>query len=77
MPFDKSQFYCLDGGFASHLSCHFKPKIDGDPLWSCRALKDDPDAVVATHVDFIKAGASIITTNTYQVIRKGLGTYPK
>ena len=67
MPFEKDRFYCLDGGFASHLSSHFSPKIDGDPLWSCRALKDDPDAVVATHVDFINAGANIITTNTYQV----------
>ena len=68
MPFEKNKFYCLDGGFASHLSTHFTSKIDGDPLWSCRALHDDPKAVVSTHVDFINAGANIITTNTYQVI---------
>jgi homocysteine S-methyltransferase len=67
MPFEKDKFYCLDGGFASQLSSHFKSKIDGDPLWSCRALHDDPQSVVETHVDFIKAGANIITTNTYQV----------
>ena len=65
MPFKKNQFYCLEA--TSHLSLHFLPKINGDPLWSCRALKDEPDAVVATHVNFINAGANIITTNTYQV----------
>ena len=66
MRFEKDKFYCLDGGFASHLSTHFTSKIDGDPLWSCRALHDDPESVIATHIDFIKSGANIITTNTYQ-----------
>ncbi len=65
--FRRDQFYCLDGGFASSLQeLYSDGNIDSDPLWSCRALKTDPDAVVKTHEAFLKAGANIISTNSYQ-----------
>jgi len=73
----RDEFYCLDGGFASHLPTHYKKPVDNDPLWSCRALLTNPDAVIQTHKDFVEAGADIITTNTYQAtaehLRKHLG----
>ena len=51
--------------------------MEDDPLWSCRALHTDPEAVIKTHADFVRAGADIITTNTYQAtaehLRKHLG----
>lgn len=51
--------------------------MEDDPLWSCRALHTNPDAVIQTHSDFVTAGADIITTNTYQAtaehLRKHLG----
>ena len=64
--FQTDKFYCLDGGFASSLQAFYQKDIDTDPLWSCRALKTDPEAVIQTHEAFLEAGANIITTNTYQ-----------
>jgi homocysteine S-methyltransferase len=54
----------LDGGLATELEnrgCN----IDG-PLWSARLLFDNPDAIQQLHYDYLKAGADIITTATYQ-----------
>uniref|UniRef100_A0AAR5Q3K4 Hcy-binding domain-containing protein n=1 Tax=Dendroctonus ponderosae TaxID=77166 RepID=A0AAR5Q3K4_DENPD len=56
----------LDGGFATQLSCHVSQPIDGDVLWSARFLASDPEAVIDTHIDFLRAGADLIITNTYQ-----------
>ncbi|XP_057659895.1 uncharacterized protein LOC130896116 isoform X1 [Diorhabda carinulata] len=56
----------LDGGFATQLSCHVQQPIDGDVLWSSRFLATDPEAVIDTHLDFLRAGANLIITNTYQ-----------
>ena len=74
---NSKEFYCLDGGFASHLPTHYKQTVENDPLWSCRALHKDPEAVIKTHKDFVEAGADIVTTNTYQAtgehLRKHLG----
>lgn len=62
----------LDGGFSGQLSRHVGAKIDGDPLWTARFLATDPDAVYATHLDFLRAGADVIETNTYQASVPGL-----
>ena len=74
---NSNEFYCLDGGFASHLPTHYKQTVENDPLWSCRALHTNPEAVIQTHKDFALAGADIITTNTYQAtaehLRKHVG----
>jgi S-methylmethionine-dependent homocysteine/selenocysteine methylase len=35
------------------------------PMWSARVLLDEPDLVRELHVDFIGAGARVITMNTY------------
>ncbi|KMR03565.1 homocysteine s-methyltransferase-like protein [Lasius niger] len=65
----------LDGGFSGQLSRHVGGKIDGDPLWTARFLATDPDAVYATHLDFLRAGADVIETNTYQASVPGLTRY--
>lgn len=44
----------LDGGFATQLSCHVQQPIDGDVLWSARFLATDPEAVIDTHLDFLR-----------------------
>ena len=49
-----------------------------DGLWSARALIDHPEAVTALHEEYLAAGATIITTNTYSTIpsyldKAGLG----
>lgn len=56
----------LDGGFSSQLACHVGCSADGNPLWSARFLKTHPEGVVNTHLDFLRAGADAILTNTYQ-----------
>lgn len=35
------------------------------PMWSARVLLDEPDIVRELHADFIRAGARVITMNTY------------
>ncbi|KAK9872330.1 hypothetical protein WA026_017145 [Henosepilachna vigintioctopunctata] len=56
----------LDGGFATQLSCHVDKQIDGDILWSARFLATNKEAVIESHLDFLRAGAEVIITNTYQ-----------
>ncbi|XP_029053428.2 homocysteine S-methyltransferase-like [Osmia bicornis bicornis] len=65
----------LDGGFSTQLSKHVDDPIDGDPLWTARFLVTNPEAIIATHLDFLKAGADIILTNTYQASIDGFSKY--
>ncbi|CAH4028999.1 unnamed protein product [Pieris brassicae] len=58
--------YVLDGGFSSQLSRHIGVSPDGDPLWTSRFLQTHSQEIVDTHLDFIRAGSDIISTNTYQ-----------
>lgn len=71
----------LDGGFSSQVSCHVGTTVDGDPLWSARFLQTNPEEVVDTHLDFLRAGADVISTNTYQAsiegFQKHLGLSPE
>lgn len=63
---EESSIVILDGGFSSQLSCHVGHVVDGDPLWSARFIATHPEDVVNTHLDFLRAGADYIITNTYQ-----------
>lgn len=66
-----SQVRLLDGGFGTELET-LGVKIEGDPLWSARALVTHPDLVKLVHREFIRSGAEIITTNSYQATLSGL-----
>lgn len=60
-----NQKLILCGGFSTELisqGC----SIDGDPLWSARALVEQPDKVLQVHKAFLMAGAQAIITGTYQ-----------
>ena len=61
----------LDGGMGNEL---LRRKGERTPLWSAKVLIDDPDEVVRTHLDYIRAGATIITTNSYSTIPSYLST---
>lgn len=39
-------------------------------IWSARGLLEAPDVVREIHLDYISAGADIITTNTYGLVRR-------
>lgn len=68
---DAPRIVVLDGGFSTQLSCHVGHVIDGDPLWSARFLHTHPEEVINTHLDFLRAGADLIITNTYQASVEG------
>jgi homocysteine S-methyltransferase len=59
----------LDGGLATQLEAIGHDL--SDELWSARILADDPDAIVASHRAFLDAGASVITTASYQATLAG------
>lgn len=52
-----------DGGMGQELVR--RSKSEPTPLWSARVLIDEPDLVRDLHAEFIRAGARVITLNTY------------
>jgi len=53
----------LDGGMGQEIMR--RSGVNPTPLWSTRVMLDNPDIVQSVHLDFIKAGADIITLNNY------------
>jgi homocysteine S-methyltransferase len=64
LPFPRGEVAVLDGGLATELEARGHDLRDA--LWSARLLADDPDAVVAAHRAYFRAGADVATTATYQ-----------
>ncbi|MEZ4566863.1 MAG: homocysteine S-methyltransferase family protein [Desulfobacterales bacterium] len=60
----------LDGAMGRELK--FRGVSIPDTIWSANALLVAPDTVRRIHEDYISAGADIITTNTYGLIREDL-----
>ena len=61
----------LDGGFGRELARRGAPFRQ--PEWSALALTEAPDIVKQVHLDFIQAGAEVITTNNYAVVPFHIG----
>ena len=60
----------LDGGLGREL--RFRGVAVPTTIWSAGVLMTDPAVVHQIHLDYIAAGADIITTNTYGIIRSEL-----
>ncbi len=60
----------MDGGMGQELRRRNPNESTG--LWSAQALIDVPELVKEVHEDFIRAGAKVITTNTYATVRSRL-----
>jgi len=60
----------LDGGMGRELRSRGVDVLS--PIWSTSGLITAPDTVRQIHQDYIAAGADIITTNTYGIIRTNL-----
>ncbi|MGW7366554.1 homocysteine S-methyltransferase [Streptomyces sp. NPDC054841] len=66
----------LDGGLSNQLEaqgCDLS-----DDLWSARLLADGPDRIEAAHTAYVRAGAQVLITSSYQATfegfaRRGLG----
>ncbi len=70
MSFSLDKLTFLDGALGSELQRRgFATTL---PLWSARALFDQPELVKEIHKDYIKAGANIITTNTFRTQQRTL-----
>src|SRR5438128_5761231 len=60
----------VDGALATELE---RRGTDlGDPLWSARALLEQPELVREVHYDYYAAGADVAITATYQATFAGL-----
>lgn len=60
----------LDGGMGQEL---VKRAPEGPTaLWSARVMMDHPEIVEAVHLEYIRAGARVITLNTYSATRDRL-----
>jgi homocysteine S-methyltransferase len=54
----------LDGGLATELEARGHDLSDS--LWSARLLRDDPDAIEEAHVAYLRAGAQVLISASYQ-----------
>ena len=63
----------LDGGLATELEARGHD-LSG-PLWSARLLTDGPDAIVAAHLAYFRAGADVATTASYQASFPGFAAH--
>lgn len=59
----------LDGGLATHLETRGHD-LSGD-LWSAALLREDPGAVRDAHADYLRAGAQVLVTASYQASVEG------
>ena len=67
--FDAAGLVILDGGLATELE-HRGFDL-ADPLWSARLLLEAPEAIEALHLDYLMAGADIVTSASYQASFEG------
>lgn len=66
----------LDGGMGQELIA--RSAQPPHPLWSAKVMMDEPEIVRAVHVDYLMAGARILTLNNYsatpeRLARAGMG----
>lgn len=60
----------LDGGMGQELIA--RAGSDPGPLWATRVMLDHPGLVRQIHEDYFAAGASLATTNTYNILHDRL-----
>lgn len=62
----------LDGGLGTTLEDQYGVKFDSStPLWSSHLLLTDPDTLEKAQQSFVRAGADILLTPTYQASHDG------
>jgi homocysteine S-methyltransferase len=66
---NRQGFVMLDGGLATEMEKH-DANLDDD-LWSAKMLIESPELIRQVHSDFLKSGADIIATATYQASFEG------
>ena len=69
-PAPRRRIALLDGGVGQEL--HRRSKRGSAPLWSAQVMIDEPELVETVHLEFIEAGARIITLNSYSATPRRL-----
>ncbi|XP_073520329.1 uncharacterized protein [Phyllobates terribilis] len=64
------QVTVLSGGLSTELEAAGL-LTQGDPLWSARLLHTNPQAIKAVHTNFLKSGADVLSTASYQASIEG------
>lgn len=71
-PLLDKEILLLDGGLGTTLEDQHNVKFDASkPLWSSHLLLTDPDLLERVQHNFVKAGADILLTPTYQASYEG------
>lgn len=63
VPRRSAEIVVLDGGLGQEL--HRRSALAPSPLWSVQVMMDEPELVETVHLEFIDAGARVITLNAY------------
>jgi homocysteine S-methyltransferase len=63
----------LDGGLSNQLADQGQD-LSGE-LWSARLLAEDPDQIIAAHAAYLRAGARVLISSSYQASFEGLKRY--
>lgn len=71
----RGELILLDGALGTELERRGIPAPL--PLWSAQALLDSPDSVRSIHEDYVRAGADIITANTFRATPRALAKVGK
>jgi len=66
----RGELILLDGALGTELERRHVPAPL--PLWSAQALLDAPDTVRAIHEDYVRAGADILTVDTFRTTARAL-----
>ena len=64
----------LDGGLGQEINKR-SSKTKSHPLWSLKVMYDEPELVSKVHLDFINAGAKVLSLNTYTATLPRLEKY--
>ncbi|TFY71628.1 hypothetical protein EVG20_g1383 [Dentipellis fragilis] len=64
--FQQKTCMILDGGMGTTLEDVFKVNVSHTALWSAKPVDEDPESIISAHLAFLRAGARIISTTTYQ-----------
>src|SRR3990167_5025855 len=76
MSHNLHNFFKKDGGVLLAGACGTEIQRRGVPtplpLWSVHALLDNPEVVKQIHLDYLRAGAEVITTNTFRTTARAL-----
>jgi len=67
---NRGELILLDGALGTELARRGIPTPL--PLWSAQALLDAPDTVRAIHEDYVRAGADVITADTFRTTPRAL-----